>query len=163
MGTKICHRIRFFRMHTTAATGLPWGCDSMMIRRCALFNFIGEGTFANNGLSDWLYWEQFTFDIGGSQERESRVFVDVLSKMIGASVVPPRSLMMIDGVFRCVPNQGRAPQRRERFSSGKTRRGQRGCGRQTAGAPRMNPISGEIGHKKSFTALRAPEGRIGRN
>jgi hypothetical protein len=55
-----------------------------------LFNFIGEGTFANNGpFPDWLYWEQFTFDISGNQEKQSRLFVDVLSKMIGVSVVPP--------------------------------------------------------------------------
>lgn len=55
-----------------------------------LFNFIGEGTFSNNGpFPDWIYWEEFVFDVSGSQEKESRVFVDVLSKMIGATVVPP--------------------------------------------------------------------------
>jgi hypothetical protein len=68
--------------------GLRFNDDSEM----RLFNFIGEGTFSNNGpFPDWLYWKEFTFDIASSQEKESRVFVDVLSKMIGASVVPPRN------------------------------------------------------------------------
>ncbi|GIW92275.1 MAG: hypothetical protein KatS3mg110_0316 [Pirellulaceae bacterium] len=56
-----------------------------------LFNFVGEGTFSNNGpFPDWLYWPEFALDMSGSQENESRVFVDLLSKMIGVSVVPPR-------------------------------------------------------------------------
>lgn len=57
-----------------------------------LFYFIGEGTFNNNGpLPDWMYWSDFAFDVSGSQEQESRVFVDLLSKIIGVKVVPPRS------------------------------------------------------------------------
>jgi hypothetical protein len=44
-------------------------------------------------------------------------------------------------------------QRREALSSRETQRLQRGCGRQTAGALRTTPISGEIGHKKCLTAL----------
>ena len=56
-----------------------------------LFNFIGDGTFSNNGpFPDWLYWDEFAFDLSGSQEKESRVFVDLLCKMIGVRVVPPR-------------------------------------------------------------------------
>jgi len=56
-----------------------------------LFNFIGDGTFSNSGpLPDWLYWDEFAFDLSGSQEKESRVFVDLLSKMVGVKVVPPR-------------------------------------------------------------------------
>lgn len=67
--------------------GLRFNDDSEM----HLFNFIGEGTFSNNGpFPDWMYWEEFVFDITGSQEKESRVFVDVLSKIIGVKVVPPR-------------------------------------------------------------------------
>lgn len=64
-----------------------------------LFSFIGDGTFVNNGeLPDWMHkkwdwhsWKLYQPDIVGSQEKESRVFVDVLSEMIGASVVPPRN------------------------------------------------------------------------
>lgn len=56
-----------------------------------LFNFIGDGTFSNNGpFPDWFYWDNFVFDLSGSQENESRVFVDVLSKLIDVEVVPPR-------------------------------------------------------------------------
>ncbi len=56
-----------------------------------LFNFLGDGTFTNSGpLPDWVYWPDRVFDVSGSQERESRVFVDVLSKLIGVTVVPPR-------------------------------------------------------------------------
>jgi hypothetical protein len=54
-----------------------------------LFYFYGDGTFSNQGpLPDWLYWEQYLFDLSGSQERESRVFVELLGKIIGAPVVP---------------------------------------------------------------------------
>jgi hypothetical protein len=56
-----------------------------------LFNFIGDGTFSNNGpLPDWLYWDDFAFDMSGSQDKESRVFVDLLAQMIDTTVVPPR-------------------------------------------------------------------------
>lgn len=56
-----------------------------------LFNFIGDGTFVNTGpFPDWLYWDEFAFDFSGSQDKESRVFVDLLCKMIGVRVVPPR-------------------------------------------------------------------------
>ncbi len=56
-----------------------------------LFNFVGEGTFSNDGpLPDWMYWQEFTYDWTGSQEKESRLFVDVLSTMVGVKVVPPR-------------------------------------------------------------------------
>ena len=55
-----------------------------------LFNFIGDGTFTNNGpLPDWFYWNEYAFDLSGSQEKESRLFVDLVSKMIGVSVMPP--------------------------------------------------------------------------
>lgn len=55
-----------------------------------LFYFYGDGTFTNDGpLPDWLYWEDYAFDASGTQEKESRVFVELLSKMMGVSVVPP--------------------------------------------------------------------------
>lgn len=56
-----------------------------------LFNFVGDGTFSNHGpFPDWLYIEEFACDLSGSQEKESRVFADLLSTLIGVSVIPPR-------------------------------------------------------------------------
>ena len=55
-----------------------------------LFNFIGDGTFDNIGpFPDWMYWEDFALDLSGSQEKESRVFADVLSRLIGVAIAPP--------------------------------------------------------------------------
>jgi len=55
-----------------------------------LFTFIGGGTYINESYTpDWLRWEEYTFDFSGSQERESRAFVDVLSKLFDVTVVPP--------------------------------------------------------------------------
>jgi hypothetical protein len=57
-----------------------------------LFYFYGDGTFRNDGpLPDWLYWDDFLFDLSGTQEKESKAFVELLSKMIGVSVVPART------------------------------------------------------------------------
>jgi hypothetical protein len=57
-----------------------------------LFYFYGDGTFTNDGpLPDWLYWDDYLFDISGTQEKESRAFVELLAKMIGVSVVPAHS------------------------------------------------------------------------
>ncbi|MFN0052149.1 MAG: hypothetical protein ACKV0T_08155 [Planctomycetales bacterium] len=57
-----------------------------------LFYFFGDGTFSNTGpWPDWLFWDEYLLNISGSQERESRGFVDLLGKMIGVPVVPPRS------------------------------------------------------------------------
>jgi hypothetical protein len=57
-----------------------------------LFYFYGDGTFSNDGpLPDWLYWDDYLFDLSGTQEKESRGFVELLCKMIGVSVVPARS------------------------------------------------------------------------
>jgi len=54
-----------------------------------LFHFFGDGTFRNDGpLPDWMYWEDFLFDTSGTQEQESKRFVNVLSKMIGVEVEP---------------------------------------------------------------------------
>jgi hypothetical protein len=57
-----------------------------------LFYFYGDGTFRNDGpLPDWLYWDDYLFDMSGTQEKESRAFVDLLGKMIGVTVVAARS------------------------------------------------------------------------
>jgi hypothetical protein len=57
-----------------------------------LFYFFGDGTFTNSGpWPDWMYWEDFAFDMSGTQERESKAFVEVVCKMIGVTVVPGRS------------------------------------------------------------------------
>ena len=55
-----------------------------------LFYFYGDGEFSNDGpLPDWFYWSDYVFDVAGTQQRESRWFVELLSKMIGVSVEPP--------------------------------------------------------------------------
>jgi hypothetical protein len=54
-----------------------------------LFHFIGDGTFTNNSMfPDWMYWGERFLDVEGSQERESRAFVELLSTMVGVQVVP---------------------------------------------------------------------------
>jgi hypothetical protein len=56
-----------------------------------LFYFYGDGTFTNDGpWPDWLYWDKYLLDMSGAQERESKAFVELLSKMIGVSVMPAR-------------------------------------------------------------------------
>jgi hypothetical protein len=56
-----------------------------------LFHFFGDGTFTNDSpLPDWFYWEEYATDLSGTQERESRAFVDVLAAMIGVPVEPAR-------------------------------------------------------------------------
>lgn len=56
-----------------------------------LFHFHGEGTFSNDGpWPDWAYWEHYLLDFTGTQEPESRAFAELLSKMIGVPVMPPR-------------------------------------------------------------------------
>ena len=55
-----------------------------------LFNFLGEGTFTNEGpLPDWVYWSDFAFDVVGTQGQESKVFAELLSRAIGVSIAPP--------------------------------------------------------------------------
>src|SRR5262249_11452334 len=57
-----------------------------------LFHFFGDGTFANHGpWPDWLYWEEYLFDVTGTQERESKGFVELLARMVGVPVEPARS------------------------------------------------------------------------
>ena len=56
-----------------------------------LFNFVGEGTFITGGsLPSWMCWDEFEIDFSGGQEKESRLFVNVVSKIINVCVVPPR-------------------------------------------------------------------------
>jgi len=49
-----------------------------------LFRFFGEGTFANrDGLfPDWAYWDEYLFDVSGSQEEESRAYVNLLQRLL---------------------------------------------------------------------------------
>jgi hypothetical protein len=55
-----------------------------------LFSFSGEGAFTNDGpFPDWCYWDHLVLDFSGTQESESRVFAELLSKMIGVPVEPP--------------------------------------------------------------------------
>jgi hypothetical protein len=52
-----------------------------------LFHFYGEGTFVNNSpFPDWCYWEEYLLDMSGTQESESRTFVDLLQKMLNVPV-----------------------------------------------------------------------------
>lgn len=54
-----------------------------------LFSFIGEGVFTNNGpLPDWWYWDEYVLDFSGTQGRESKLFVQLLSKLIGVTITP---------------------------------------------------------------------------
>jgi hypothetical protein len=60
-------------------------------REVHLFHFFGEGTIINEGpLPDWFYWPEYAFELGGTQQSESRLFVELLSRMIGVSVQPAR-------------------------------------------------------------------------
>lgn len=54
-----------------------------------LFSFVGEGYVTNNGpLPDWWHWEEYAFDLSGSQARESKVFVQLLAQMMGVTILP---------------------------------------------------------------------------
>jgi hypothetical protein len=75
-----------------------WAHDSTDLFRVALklhgddvvsvFSFFGDGTVTNHGpWPDWVYWEEYLTDLSGTQERESRAFVELLSRMIGVPVV----------------------------------------------------------------------------
>jgi hypothetical protein len=59
-------------------------------REVRLFTFFGEGGFVNEGpFPDWWYWPDFTVNTVGTQQTESRVFVDLLCHIIGVTVIPP--------------------------------------------------------------------------
>jgi hypothetical protein len=54
-----------------------------------LFYFVGDGAFQNDSpLPDWWYWEDYALDRVGSQDRESRMFVQLLSQIIGVAILP---------------------------------------------------------------------------
>jgi len=56
------------------------------------FWFYGDGPFTNYGpFPDWLYWQEYLFDLRGTQETESRTYAEALSRLIGAPVEPPGS------------------------------------------------------------------------
>jgi len=57
-----------------------------------LFRFFGEGDFVNNSIwPDWMYWEGFLLAkyTRGDQERESLLFADLLSRLIGVPIGNP--------------------------------------------------------------------------
>ena len=56
----------------------------------SLGTFGGPGAFVNNSpLPDWCYWEDYLFDFVGSQGSRSEALVEVLSGLLGVTVVPP--------------------------------------------------------------------------
>jgi len=60
--------------------------------RITLFRFFGEGDFVNNSIwPDWMFWEQSMLAnyTRGDQERESLLFADLLSRMIGVQIGNP--------------------------------------------------------------------------
>ena len=62
---------------------LKWG------EEVRLFNFVGDGTFMNNGpLPDWMYWKEYAFDATGTQEQESRMFARALGNILRAPLGP---------------------------------------------------------------------------
>jgi hypothetical protein len=68
------------------SVGLSYGLDEEI----RLFNFLGAGTFTNDGpLPDWVYWGSFAGDLVGTQDRDSRAFAELLSRAIGARITPP--------------------------------------------------------------------------
>lgn len=55
-----------------------------------LFSFYGDGALNNAGpLPDWFYWQDYLLDLSGTQESESRAYVELLSRMTGAPIEPP--------------------------------------------------------------------------
>jgi hypothetical protein len=49
-----------------------------------LFRFFGAGTFENrDGLyPDWVYWDDYLLDVSGSQEEDSRAYVNLLQHLL---------------------------------------------------------------------------------
>ncbi|HWA83564.1 MAG TPA: hypothetical protein VG820_09035 [Fimbriimonadaceae bacterium] len=57
-----------------------------------LFRFFGEGDFVNNTVwPDWMFWDDFLIAnyTRGPQERESLLFADLVSRMIGVPISNP--------------------------------------------------------------------------
>jgi hypothetical protein len=66
--------------------GLCLGDD----REISLFYFFGEREFADDGLPEWFLWPEYPLDLVGTQQSRSRLLVELLGKMIGVTVQPPR-------------------------------------------------------------------------
>ncbi len=48
-----------------------------------LFRFVGAGVFSNrSGMPDWYYWKEIRHDLVGTQEGESRAYVDALQSLL---------------------------------------------------------------------------------
>ena len=73
-----------------------WDCFSVGLRlwrgdEVPVCTYYGEGAFNNDSrLPDWFYWANHVFDVKGTQDRQSRALVELLSQMIGVEIVPPR-------------------------------------------------------------------------
>ena len=49
-----------------------------------LFNFLGRGSFVNNSvMPDWWYWSKSCTSASGTQEQESKLYVELLQHLIG--------------------------------------------------------------------------------
>lgn len=56
-----------------------------------LFRFYGQGRFVNASyFPDGWFWEDSLTDLSGTQEQESRVLVELMSKMMGVRMDLPR-------------------------------------------------------------------------
>ena len=54
------------------------------------FRWVGEGEFANNGIwPDWCHWEDFVFDMKGTQDKESQRFFELLRGTLFPSAARP--------------------------------------------------------------------------
>jgi len=75
------------------ATGNSIDCYTISLtlfdrRELTLFSFYGDGAFQNqSGMPDWCYWSDITFDRVGTQQAESKYFVDLLSEFTDAPLV----------------------------------------------------------------------------
>lgn len=99
IGFGVIRAVTYSYEDLTVGAALQWTYDSSDLFRVGvrlesledihLFSFYGRGTFVNEGpLPDWLYWSEYAFDLSGTQESESRAFVELLSSMIGVPVTP---------------------------------------------------------------------------
>lgn len=53
-------------------------------RQVHLCSFMGPGEFVNQSVwPDWVYWEEYAFDVAGTQTSESLALVEVLQKLTG--------------------------------------------------------------------------------
>jgi hypothetical protein len=60
-------------------------------REIHFFSFLGAGEFHHDEtFPDWCYWDEYVFDFAGTQEATSRLLVNLLCKIIGVTVMPPR-------------------------------------------------------------------------